>query len=239
MAKMFRIGAAIAAALFTATLTSCSAGSPATADHAAAAAGDVQAAPTATTAKCDAAVMVNVDHDAYDRKSVNLNMGDTLLVMNKTMNTFTLDTKPDDGLRYMVLDPMEMEHVPFNKAGTYTLSSREHPDTALSVTVSSTANYTCGEKPVSTVQVSANGAFSQQNVNVPQGQSILVANNSGQDLEVMSSPDLGMGMGDQLYHAGEQQTLYFPDARTYVFTSKQHPDQKMTVVVAKGDGGDN
>ncbi|GAA1880045.1 cupredoxin domain-containing protein [Streptantibioticus ferralitis] len=104
--------------------------------------------------------------------------------------------------------------------------------------VSSKPSYTCGEKPVATVNVASTGAFSLQNVAVPQGQSILVANNSGQSLEVVSKPSLGMGMGDQLYHPGEQQTLLFPDAGTYVFASKQHPDQKMTVVVNKSSNPD-
>jgi hypothetical protein len=37
------------------------------------------------------------------------------LVTNTTNDTFTLVTKPGDGLRYMVLEPQEMEHVPFSE----------------------------------------------------------------------------------------------------------------------------
>lgn len=66
--------------------------------------------------------------------SVNLNAGNTLLVTNTTNDTFTLVTKPGDGLRYM-LEPQEMEHVPFSEPGTYVLSSKEHPATALTVLV--------------------------------------------------------------------------------------------------------
>jgi hypothetical protein len=45
------------------------------------------------------------------------------LVASTTNDTFTLVTTPDDGLRYMVLDPQEMEHIPFAQPGTYVLSS--------------------------------------------------------------------------------------------------------------------
>lgn len=76
-----------------------------------------------------------------------------------TNTTFTLVTKPDDGLRYMVLDPQEMEHVPFAQPGTYVLSSTEHPATALTAPFSSTRRYTCGEQPVAEIHFGAHHAF--------------------------------------------------------------------------------
>jgi hypothetical protein len=90
----------------------------------------------------------------------------------------------------MVVDPAEMEHVPFNQAGTVTLSSREHPSTTLTVSVAPTKSF----KPATAT--------------VDEGQSILVVDASGRKLTMDSTPDLGMGMG----HRPEE----FPTAKLTV-----------------------
>ncbi|MFZ0874778.1 MAG: hypothetical protein WAN20_09675 [Pseudonocardiaceae bacterium] len=190
-----------------------------------------QAAPTI----CDPAVNVNVVNDTYDQTSVNLDTGNTLLVMNKTNNTFTLVTKPDDGLRYMVLDPQEMEHVPFTKPGSYVLSSKEHPATALTVNVSTTQRYTCGEQAVAEIHFGPHLAFTPQDVNVNKGESIQIDNDTKQTITVDSTPDLGMGMGHQLYHPGEHQTLLFNDSATYTFRVEGAPGRTLRVNVADAD----
>ena len=176
--------------------------------------------------------MVNVVNDRYDQASVDLDAGNTLLVTNTTNDTFTLVTKPDDGLRYMVLDPQEMEHVPFTQPGTYVLSSTEHPATALTVHVSPTRRYTCGEQPVAEIHFGARHAFAPQAVNVDKGQSIQIDNDTQQNLTVDSTPDLGVGMGHQIYHPGEQQTLLFNDSGLYTFRVEQVPGQVLRVNVA-------
>jgi hypothetical protein len=189
---------------------------------------------TPAVSQCDPAIMTNILNGAYDRKSVNLNMGDTLLVMNETNDTFTLKTIPDDGLRYMVVDPMEMEHVPFNKPGTFTLTNQENPGAALTVVVSSTPGSTCGETPVATIDFGTGHAFTPVTATITEGQSIMIANLSGQTLEVTSNPDLGAGMGSQLYHPGERQTILFTTDGTYIFTTQQYPNTHLTVIVKNG-----
>jgi plastocyanin len=189
---------------------------------------------TPAVSQCDPAIMTNIVNDAYDRKSVNLNMGDTLLVMNETNDTFTLKTIPDDGLRYMVVDSKEMEHVPFNKPGTFTLTSQEHPGATLAVVVSSTPGSTCGETPVATIDFGTGHAFTPATATITEGQSIMIANMSGQTLDMMSNPDLGAGMGSQMYHPGERQTILFTNDGTYVFTAQQYPNTHLTVVVKNG-----
>lgn len=184
--------------------------------------------------QCDPAIMTNILNNAYDRESVSLNMGDTLLVMNETNDTFTLKTIPDNGLRYMVVDPKEMEHVPFNKPGTFTLTSQEHPHTTLTVAVSPKPGSTCGETPVATIEFGTGHAFTPVTTTITEGESILIANTSGQALNVTSDPDLGPGMGDQLYHPGERQTILFPNDGTYIFTAQEYPNTHLTAVVKNG-----
>lgn len=196
--------------------------------------GGLSAAP-ATSTSCDPAQMVNVVNDRYDQARVNLNAGNTLLVTNTTNDTFTLVTKPDDGLRYMVLDPHEMEHVPFAKPGTYVLSSKEHPATALTVTVSPMQRFTCGEQPVAEIHFGSSHAFAPQVVTVHKGESVQVDNDTKQQLTIDSTPDLGVGMGHQIYHPGEHQTLLFNDSGTYAFRVEQVPGQTLRVDVANTD----
>jgi hypothetical protein len=190
-----------------------------------------QAAP----ANCDPAQMVNVVNDAYDQPSVNLDAGNTLLVTNQTNDTFTLVTKPDDGLRYMVLDPQEMEHVPFTQPGSYVLTSKEHPTAALSVNVSATRRYTCGEQAVAEIHFGAAHTFTPQQVNVSKGESIQIDNDTNQKLTVDSTPDLGIGMGHQIYNPGEHQTLLFNDSGTYLFRIEQTSGPTLRVNVADTD----
>ena len=194
--------------------------------------GSTSAPTQASSANCDPAQMVNVVNDRYDQANVSLDAGNTLLVTNTTNDTFTLVTKPDDGLRYMVLDPQEMEHVPFAQPGTYVLSSTEHPATALTVHVSPTRRYTCGEQPVAEIHFGAHHAFAPQAVNVDKGQSIQIDNDTQQNLTVDSTPDLGVGMGHQIYHPGEQQTLLFNDSGLHTFRVEQVPGQVLHVNVA-------
>lgn len=184
--------------------------------------------------QCDPAIMTNIRNNAYDRESVSLNMGDTLLVMNETNDTFTLKTIPDNGLRYMVVDPKEMEHVPFNNPGTFTLTNQEHPHTTPTVAVSSKPGSTCGETPVATIKIGTGHTFTPATTTITEGESILIANTSGQALDVTSNPDLGPGMGDQLYHSGERQAILFPNDGTYVFTTREYPNTHLTVVVKNG-----
>ena len=194
--------------------------------------GSTFAPAQASSTDCDPAQMVNVINDRYDQASVNLNADNTLLVTNTTNDTFTLVTKPDDGLRYMVLDAQEMEHVPFAQPGTYVLSSKEHPATALTVHVSQTRRYTCGEQPVAEIHFGAQHAFAPQVVDVNKGESIQIDNDTNQNLTIDSAPDLGVGMGHQIYHPDEHQTLLFNDSGTYAFRVEQVPGPMLTVNVA-------
>src|SRR5262249_40774118 len=140
-----------------------------------------------------------------------------------------------DGLRYMVLDPQEMEHVPFAKSGTYVLSSKEHPATALTVTVSPMQHFTCGEQPVAEIHFGPSHAFAPQAVTVKKGESVQVDNDTRQQLAIDSTPDLGVGMGHQIYHPGEHQTLLFNDSGAYTFRVEQVPGQTLRVDVADTD----
>lgn len=175
-------------------------------------------------------------NDRYDQAGVNLNAGNTLLVTNTTNDTFALVTKP--GLRCVTWCSILRRwdtYVPFAKPGTYVLSSKERPATALIVTVSSIRRFTCGEQPVTEIHFGASRAFAPQTVSVKKGESIQVDNDTKQQLAVDSTPDLAMGMGHQIYHPGEHQTLLFNDSGTYIFRVEQVPGQTLRVDAADAD----
>lgn len=82
------------------------------------------------------------------------------------------------------------------------MSSKEHPNTTLQVNVSTRKNYTCGETPVATITFGTDHIFKPDTATVDEGQSILVVDAAGRTLTMNSTPDLGMGMGHQIYNGG-------------------------------------
>lgn len=112
------------------------------------------------------------------------------------------------------------------------LTSKEHPATALTVQVSRTRRYTCGEQPVAEIHFGAKHAFAPQVVAVNKGESIRIDNDTTQNVTVYNSPDLGVGMGHQIYHPGEQQTLLFNDSGPYTFRVEEVPGPTLHVDVA-------
>lgn len=66
----------------------------------------------------------------------------------------------------------------FRQPGTYVLSRTEHPATALTVNVSQTRRYTCGEQPVAEIHFGTHRTFAPQAVNFDKGQSIQIDNDT-------------------------------------------------------------
>jgi plastocyanin len=194
---------------------------------------------------CDPAVTVSLVNDAYDPTSVKLNKGDTLLIQNKTTNSFTLTTTPNAGIPFTVVDPGELQPVPFPDAGTFTVSSQEHPQAKLMVQVAATAGLTCGYTPVATVSFDANYTnasasqyfFIPTTVTITEGQSITLSNLSDQDLTFTSQPDAGLG--NVKIDKNEHQTLFFANNGTYVITCTQFPNEHVTIVVKDNGNGMN
>jgi len=197
------------------------------------------------TGKCDAPVSVTLGADnTFNQSRVSLKMGDTLTIVNSTKEEFTLTTTPDAGIRLTVVDPGETEHVPFQKAGGFTLSSQEHPTAKLAVQVANTAGVTCGFTPVATVSFDANYKdpknqyfFTPKSVTIKEGQSITLSNLADYDLTFTSKPDADLG-NIQL-DRNEHQLLQFHENGTYTLACKEFPTQQFTVIVQDGGGDDD
>lgn len=197
-----------------------------------------------STGPCDQPLTTKIVNNAFTPTSVSLKMGDTLTVTNTGTDTYTLTTTPDAGIRFTSVDPGETEYVPFPKAGTFLLSSQEHPEAKATVTVSKTAGTTCGMTPVATVSFDANYAnpskdryfFTPTQATIKVGQSIVLSNLSDEDLTFKSNPDANLG--DIKITKNEHQDLRFTDNGTYTISCVQFPDEKFTITV-QDTGGDN
>ena len=193
---------------------------------------------------CDAPVSVTIGTGGtYNQSSVSLKKGDTLTIVNQSQDSFTITTQPDAGIRFTTVDPGETEYVPFPNAGTFTLSSQEHPDAKLTVQVAATAGTTCGFTPVATVSFDANYTnpdnqyfFIPTTVTIKEGQRITLSNLADYDLTFTSTPDANLG--NITLDRNEHQDLPFAESGTYVISCKQFPNQKFTVTV-QNSGGDN
>ena len=192
---------------------------------------------TSATGKCDTAVTIKIKADnTYDQQSVSLNTGDTLSIVNTTKNSFTLTTQPNAGIPFTTVDPSETQPVPFQHAGTFTVSSQEHPNATFTVQVAATPGVTCGFVPVATVSFDANYTnpenqyfFIPTAVTIKEGQSIALSNLADSNLTFVSTPDANLG--NITLDRNEHQLLLFNDNGTYTISCKEFPNEKFTEVV--------
>lgn len=204
----------------------------------------VATSTTNTAAKCDAPVTVKIAaNDIYTPQSVTINKGDTLVFNNPTSQSFTLTTQPDASIPFTVVDPGETQPTPFPQSGTFTVSSKEHPNDSLTVHVSSTPGVTCGYTPVATISFDASYSntaasyfFAPSTVTIKEGQSIILSNLTDQNkMTYTSKPDADLG--NIVLDANENQLLLFSDDGTYTITCAQFPQKSFKIVVLdSGDG---
>jgi uncharacterized cupredoxin-like copper-binding protein len=184
---------------------------------------------------CDPVVTVTIGaNGAYEQQSVSIKQGDTLTIVNTTQQSFTLTTQPNADIRYTIVDPGETEHVPFPLAGTFLLSSLEHPSDTLTVHVSNSPGVTCGFIPSATVSFTADASnhyfVTPTSVTINEGQSIILSNlTSLSDLKFASQPDAGLGNPE--LDANEHQFLLFADDGTYTISCVNFPAIQFTVHV--------
>jgi len=204
---------------------------------------DTPASAAGATGKCDAPVTLKIGaSDTYDQRSVSLNKGDTLTIVNTTQDSFTLTTQPDAGIPFTTVDPGETQPVPFPNAGTFTVSSQEHPNATFTATVASTPGVTCGYVPVGTISFDADYTnpqnqyfFIPTTITIKEGQSITLSNLADSDLTFTSQPDAGLG--NITLDRNEHQALLFGNNGTYTISCKQFPNEKFTVVVQDSGNG--
>lgn len=193
--------------------------------------------------KCDPAISVKLGaNNAYDPSSVSLKRGNVLTIVNTTQQEYTLTTQPDAGIRFTTVDPGETEHIPFPRAGSFVVSSKEHPSATLAVQVADTPGITCGFNPVATINFDAIAGSSQYfvrptTVTLKENQSIILSNVSdATGLTFVSKPDADLG--NPKLDVNEHQFFSFGEEGTYTISCVQFPEAKFTVVV-QGDDDDD
>ncbi|HEX3640855.1 MAG TPA: hypothetical protein VHV10_06160 [Ktedonobacteraceae bacterium] len=203
------------------------------------------AIPLRTTHPCDQPIIVKVINNAFTPASVSLKTRETLTITNTSNGSYTLTTSPDAGISSTTVDPHETEYVVFPNAGTFIISSKQHPEVKATVTVSKTAGTTCGMARVGTVSFDANyGNYSNKRyfftpiqMTVKVGQAIIISNLSDQDITIISTPDAGLG--NIQIAKNQHQELRFIDEGTYTLSCVQFPNQKFVVTVQAISSDDN
>ncbi len=72
---------------------------------------------------------------AFSSPSITIKAGDSVSFTNQTDEMHTLKCTPDAGIGQVKVDENETMTVTFSKPGTYMLSSKEHPDARMMITV--------------------------------------------------------------------------------------------------------
>jgi uncharacterized cupredoxin-like copper-binding protein len=193
----------------------------------------------ATTGQCDAPITVKIGpNETYTQSSVSLKQGDILTIVNTTRQSFTLTTTPAAGIPFTTVDPGETQAVPFAHAGSFSVSSQEHPQARLTVQVAATTGVTCGYTPIATVSFDASYTsptrpyfFTPTSLTLKAGQSITLSNLSDNNLTFISTPDANLG--NITLDRNEHQLLLFANPGTYTISCVQFPKEHFTVTVQK------
>jgi plastocyanin len=186
-------------------------------------------------ASCDPVVTIKSDNNAYTPAKASLKAGETLTITN-TGNPYTPTFSPQAGETMMIGGLKDTMSFTFNYPGTFTLSSKEHPETKAIISVSSTAGSTCGITPMTTVYFSTSYLsrksghfFTPTHVTIKKGQSIKLSNLIDQDYTFISTPNAGFGTINIVHY--EDKNLLFTTAGTYTISCVHLPGKKFTVTV--------
>jgi uncharacterized cupredoxin-like copper-binding protein len=191
------------------------------------------AIPSQTGSSCDPAVTTKIANNAYTPAKISLKVGDTFTITN-TGSPYTPIFSPN-GATAMLGGPKNTMSFSFSFPAIYTLSSKEHPKTKATISVSATPGSTCGITPVTTVYFSTSYTspkigqfFTPTQVTIKTGQSIKLANLIDQDLTFISTPDAGLGTINLAHY--EDKDLLFRTKGTYTISVKSSA-KKLTVTV--------
>ncbi len=189
------------------------------------------------TGPCDPATAIKIANNTYAPASISLKKGDTLTVTNTDKETETLTTTPDAATAFTTIDSNKTAYVTFLVAGTFTLSSREHPEAKATIAVSKTAGTTCGMTLGAMVSFDANFAnpannryfFIPTQVTIKQDQSLRLSNLADLSLSFASVPDIDLGR--VVVWKNQYRDLKFTNTGTYTISCVQFPNKKFTVTV--------
>jgi plastocyanin len=190
---------------------------------------------TQAGASCDPVVTIKSDNNAYTPAKVSLKVGETITITN-TDSPYTPIFSPQAGETTMIGSPKDTMSFTFNYPGTFTLSSKEHPEATATISVSNTTGSTCEITPITTVYFSTSYLsrksghfFTPTQITIKKGQSIKLSNLIDQDFTFISTPDASLGTINIAHY--EDRNLLFTTAGTYTISCVQLPDKNFTVTV--------
>jgi plastocyanin len=176
------------------------------------------------------------DQYSFAPTTLNVQAGDMVEVMNQSDEDHTLVSNPAGAIAEgNMISKNETQIVRFLKAGSFTITSREHPDVQLAVTVRDAA----GALPDLTVvkikeTASSNGGkdkywFSSATITV-NNDTLVFQNETDEAHTLMSHPDGGFADGSVI-SLNETQIIHFTKDGTYTISSMEHPEAVLTVTV--------
>lgn len=168
--------------------------------------------------------------------TLSVKAGDMVTFINQTDEAHTLMSTPAGSVADgNMISKNETQVVRFLQAGSFTISSVEHPDARLAVTVGSASAALAPLAQVKITEVVAtNGgkdqySFSPTTVTVDNATLVFV-NQTDEDHTLMSNVNGGFADGTVI-SKNETQVIHFSKDGTYTISSMEHPDAKLTVIV--------
>lgn len=184
---------------------------------------------------CDPVTTTTIANGVYTPANISLKAGDTLMITNPDSQSYTPMFSQYSRQIVTIGSPNNTKYVYIPFPGTFTLSSKEHPEAKATISVSKAAGNTCGMTPTA-VSFDANYSdpknrysFTSAQVSIKKGQRIRLSNLIDQDLTFSITPDIGLGK--ILITKDWSQDLEFMTKGTYTISSAQFPNEQITVNV--------
>jgi uncharacterized cupredoxin-like copper-binding protein/plastocyanin len=189
-----------------------------------------------STAPCDPMVTIKFVNGAYTPAEVSLKIGETFMVTNPDDTQFYTPTFSPFKRQMVTLgSPSNSRYIYIPFPGSFTLSSKEHPEAKATISVSKAAGETCGGMPT-LVRYDANYSdpknryfFTPTQVTIKKGQRIRLTNLLDQPITFKVTPDIGLG--EINIALSWSQDIEFMTEGTYTISSVQFPNGQVTVNV--------
>ena len=176
------------------------------------------------------------DQYSFSPATLSVKAGDMVNFINQTDEGHTLMSTPAGGIADgNMISKNETQTVRFLQTGSFTVSSAEHPEATLAVTIGSAAGVLAPLTQVKIMEIVASNGGKDQYTFEPasitvNNDTLVFMNQTDEPHTLMGNVDGGLADGT-IVSKNEVQIIHFSKDGTYTISSKEHPDAKLTVVV--------
>lgn len=174
------------------------------------------------------------DQYSFTPSSLTVNAAVVVTFINETNTTLTLISTPTHGITGVsILDQNETQEIQFPTPGSFTISSKEHPEAKLSATILGPASDVTPY--VAVVLAEKRGAtnsyfFRPATIEIDDGYPPLLIVNESDETQILTIKSMqGVIVGRGILDKNESQLFQLAENNVYTVSSNAHPGTKLIV----------